>query len=114
MTVKDAIDEILLLLDKPEKWTKNAFAKNSEGHWCSPLSNKAVCWCLDGAVSKVCHPNDQSFNLEMAVTAKLTEVFRRNYGDYANQSLPYMAYNDDEDTTYEDILALLQTAKQED
>ena len=40
------------LISDPKRWTKNAFAKASDGNVISPESDNAVCWCSMGAVRK--------------------------------------------------------------
>jgi hypothetical protein len=32
-----------------ERWTTGAFARDIDGHECSPNSERAVCWCVSGA-----------------------------------------------------------------
>ena len=52
------------LLDSPEKWTKRAFAKDADGRHVNEQSDRAVCWCLAGAVWRCygCGPEaDEAF-----------------------------------------------------
>jgi hypothetical protein len=37
------------LLDKPEKWTQGAYAKDANGRIVSALSPEATCWDVSGA-----------------------------------------------------------------
>lgn len=40
------------LLSTPARWTKGASARDVAGDAVDPLSHKAVCWCVMGAVLK--------------------------------------------------------------
>jgi hypothetical protein len=41
------------LLEKPEAWIRENFARNKDGVMVDESSPDAVCWCLDGAVCRV-------------------------------------------------------------
>lgn len=47
------LKEIQKLLSKPDRWTKEALARDSMGRTVSPTAPSATCWCLSGAVDKV-------------------------------------------------------------
>ena len=38
-------------LMRPERWTQSAMARDAAGQDCSPVYNKATCWCLLGALT---------------------------------------------------------------
>jgi hypothetical protein len=40
------------LLSAPERWTKEAFARDSPGELAGAQGRDAVCWCLDGALMR--------------------------------------------------------------
>jgi hypothetical protein len=44
------------LLDSEEKWTKRLYARDASGASVSPNDDKAVCWCLIGAI-RYCYPD---------------------------------------------------------
>ncbi len=83
------------LLDRPEKWTKKALARDSQGIGCDPHSKRAVSFCLAGAMM-VCRGE----------TAYLTEINVVNqwaaqdgYGDIAD-------WNNAPERTYDEVIAL--------
>lgn len=43
------------LLDKQEKWTKGAMARDKNGQSVASYHKKAICWCLNGALNH-CYP----------------------------------------------------------
>lgn len=47
------------LLDKSEKWTKGALARDSREHDVDIHDEKAVSWCIVGAFHK-CYDNDDN------------------------------------------------------
>ena len=57
MTLNDTHKEILKgvrwLVSDPKRWTTGAMARNEKGRICEAYDDKAVCWCLHGAVSAV-------------------------------------------------------------
>jgi hypothetical protein len=82
------------LLDKPEKWTKRAYARDVRGNSCS--IHKGECWCLMGALD-YCYPSADDYeNAYIKIRDRLQDYF----------SLP--AFNDNESTTYEDVISLVR------
>lgn len=51
------------LLDKPEKWTKGASARDKSGEVVSPDSPNAICWCLAGAMRRCRLDKDVAINV---------------------------------------------------
>ena len=46
--------DLRALLYAKERWTQGTFAKDAEGHPIWSQNPKAHCWCLLGAIHKVC------------------------------------------------------------
>ena len=46
------------LIKPPGRWTRGVQARNDVGQPVSPLSPKAHCWCMVGAVRRVAGTND--------------------------------------------------------
>ena len=44
-----ALKSIKKLLEDPKKWTRNTVARDIDGHFISPHSEKAYSWCIEGA-----------------------------------------------------------------
>lgn len=54
MTIyRDQLEAVYKLIEKPEAWTQNVYARNAVGDSVEIVSNMAVCWCLRGAVLKI-------------------------------------------------------------
>lgn len=67
MKISDIIAGILKLLDKPEKWTQGTYARNENASTVGPLDPQAVCWCLEGAIIKICGGGSAAADLAHAV-----------------------------------------------
>lgn len=93
-TVRDNLIAARALIDTPEKWTKNAKARNAAGRSVSPAGGSAVCWCGFGALVKVCGPREAE-NVAYAAF--------HGPGNIAG-------LNDRPETTHSDIMALFDRA----
>lgn len=51
-TALQIVQAVLVLLDKPEAWTKGALARASDGKSFSPEDPEAVCFCLVGGLER--------------------------------------------------------------
>lgn len=49
----DALEDVLQLIDSPEKWAQGALAVDVNRVAVSPLDDRAAAWCLAGAVRRV-------------------------------------------------------------
>ena len=90
------------LLDKPEKWTKGFYAKDSRGKPANVNDADAVCFCLEGALYKCCGYNgyeDKQLKLSNSI---------EKYTNGKTNSL--VAFNDNQSTTFEDIKKVLELA----
>jgi hypothetical protein len=41
------------LIEDPKHWTRHTFARNCNGQRCDPEGPEAVCWCAEGALTKI-------------------------------------------------------------
>jgi hypothetical protein len=89
------------LLDSPNKWTKGAHAKTKDGLWCGAHSRLASCYCLTGALDKVYNGITFPNTLYRLAHEKLGGA---GFGDQM------VRFNDRAETTYEDVMALLDAA----
>jgi hypothetical protein len=87
------------LLSSPEKWTKGADARNSNGNIVYTNSDDASCFCLRGAVI-LCR-----ISLPTART-KLRAALTKLYPTFSD----YVDFNDHPDTTFEDVQKVLKEA----
>jgi hypothetical protein len=87
------------LLSGPEKWTKGRLAADRDGDSCGPLSDRATCWCISGALIR-CYGKQCS--AVMSVNAALRN--RRMMKD--TDVVP--DWNDAPERTYEEVVGLLR------
>ena len=79
------------LLDRPEKWTTQADAKNESGKAVRFDDPNARCWCILGALAK-CHGLHESFQIQYMI--------KRIVGGHIS------SWNDAPERTYEDVIKL--------
>jgi hypothetical protein len=89
------------LLSEPHRWTTRFLARNGAGQRVEPTSPAAVCWCLNGALSKVAAQAEweQIQEAWKALTMAAT-------GDQVSVGL----WNDDPHRTHAEILDALDRA----
>lgn len=86
------------LLNTPEKWTQQAMARNEDKYSVGLDSSKAVAWCLYGALLK-CYPEtDDDF---FAAKSRL---------NYILDISKILDWNDRSDTTYADVMQVVELA----
>lgn len=99
MTPAEQLRAAKALIDTPEKWTREAFARNAIGESCRP--SEATCFCIVGALDNVDHDNPEyDDRAEEALRGLLPKGF---YGSIT-------AFNDAETTTHADIMKLFDDA----
>lgn len=57
---REILKAVIALLRKG--WARGAWARDKDGKKVSPTSQKAVCWCPEGAMRKVCTDSDGLFH----------------------------------------------------
>lgn len=67
IAVLDAVRDVL---SNPERWTKEFFALDEHGDDVPPLDPSAQCWCLAGAVVKVCGGRVKRYPKAMAALVR--------------------------------------------
>lgn len=88
------------LLDDPKHWTRESFARNSDGH-SVPFVGNSVCWCIAGAIRQAALNTGANQSLAIA-----SEQYTRRISGIKN--IP--VFNDHETTTHPMILAVLDKA----
>jgi len=91
--------KILDVLSSEDKWTKGFYAKDAEGHPVETYHPDACSFCLVGAVL-VCGPSSSERNTIMKA---LYQALTGSYGEVPK-------FNDDPETTFEDIVSLVKEA----
>lgn len=77
-------------------WIKECLAYNEKNKSCSPTSNNAVCFCLEGAIIRACGGYNANF---MKITSLIIEKLKGLYPHW---------WNDKPERTKEDVINLLQ------
>ena len=100
-TIQDCLSDARKLIEKPENWTKGAHARDAAGESVDYDSLAALSFCASGALEKV-HKDYGSVIWTKAYSALLKSI--------PNEYLDVADYNDDPETTHEDILRLFDIA----
>ncbi len=101
MTILQALIAARAKIDAPEKWTKGAHARDSEGKVVDILSRNACRFCADGAFRSLGEPwrwwiaREELVRATQLCPAEETEIIR---------------FNDAPATTHADIMALFDRA----
>ena len=101
------LEEMQSILKSPDNWTQGYMAKDAEGRQIHASSDNACKWCVSGAYNRA------QYNLNLytsnrsigALTASL-----ENLGDRADFAESIVEYNDHEETSYYDIIELIDYA----
>lgn len=93
-TVQQVASEIAQeLREHPERWTRDADARDEDGRTCGVYDSGAVCWCLLGYLSKIAAP----FN----------HGIWESFAERAAIPLQYIvSWNDSSTRTVADVIAL--------
>lgn len=90
------------LLADPNKWTKGSSARDSVGIPVHIDSDRATCFCMRGALVKVCGEDENRYSRDYdKLMATILE-------DTCVRSITY--FNDHPSTTHQDILRVLEKA----
>lgn len=58
-TIAGALKDAKAVIDKPENWCRETYARDAEGEGAEPYDPEAVCWCSLGALHVACGPTNQ-------------------------------------------------------
>jgi hypothetical protein len=83
-------------------WTQEAFARDAKGNTVDSNSPKAVCWCLRGAMQE-----EEAGDAYYWVNRSLINALETKTG-----RVNLTAFNDMPGRTKEDVLQLIQAAKE--
>ena len=118
MTTRGLLRRARSIIEKPSRWNRESNARDRDGKPCHPHSNRAVKFCLYGAMDRAATPEGRA-DIQRAHTVACTAVhaiIRRNTTE-PGKSLPRYAgpatFNDAEETKHGDVLAVLDQAIKE-
>lgn len=107
---KDCLKNVRVLLTPPSAWQKCCYATSAEGFDVAPESPDAVCFCLVGAIRRVCPSAD------FTVLQCLMETASKSLGLLPappdGWTLPFTItrWNDAPSRTHEQVLKTLDLA----
>lgn len=103
MTNKEIFIQMRELLKEKENWTQRAAARDINGFSCYPEEKEAFSFCLVGAAEKVISILSEKPRTETRI--KINEILRKFIPTKEYNSIT--KFNDDKNTTHEDIIKLL-------
>lgn len=109
MTEVEIIQGVIDRLRDPARWVKGIRAMTAIGFHTEPSSDSAAMWCLGGAVINVLQDeNWTGWYGTDPVGRRFHELARaRGYESYHH---PFVAFNNDPNTTHEDLMLFLKEA----
>src|SRR3974390_3229322 len=102
MKVLDVLKATRSILEKPERWTQGASARNAVGHVVNFADSDAVCWCLTGAIQKAVYGD-----IDVLVLDAMNYAFNE-----IDRTLGYsgiLGWNDWPLRTHDEVLELLDS-----
>lgn len=111
MTEVEVIQGVIDRLKDPAHWVKHTRALTASGYHTNPSSEDAAVWCLGGAVMNVIHDEEWTgwYGTD-AVGQRFHELAIARGYDATNSMHPFVAFNNDPDTTHEDLMLFLKEA----
>ena len=114
MKALEVLEAAKELLSSEDKWTQGALARDKNKEKVSEISPEADCWCLSGAVHRVCYrspfidtpcavANSRAAALE--VLYEYTTPAISNLAGYDREFFTAVSINDHDDINYSDIIA---------
>lgn len=104
--MKDRLQQLRELLTPSENWTKNAFARDRDGNPTgTALHFDATCFCLLGGIDKVC---PEGPHIRRPMRSAIMDAIRQRYQDH--RFVMIFDFNDDEATTHEMVLDVIDRA----
>lgn len=112
------IRDTAAMLQNRDCWIKREPARSANGQSVSPLSPKASCWCLHAMLDRMVglsgYPAsaERAHSLAKAIVARAISRKRKDVlaGRTSYCSAIIIAFNDDPDTTHDDLLSVLVRA----
>ena len=102
MSALDVLTKTRELLSDPERWTKGSMAKNASGCTVRPDREDAVCFCLDGALTRAAGGSGNGY-------PEATRILEETVSERP-WAFCYVDWNDDAARTHAEVLAALDKA----
>ena len=102
VAVRGTLKRVRDRIAKPENWCWHSFAQDSAGKTVRFGSNRAISWCLDGALGRECGDDDDLYD---SCRQLLLRAIRK-----VRPKAPYGLINYNDNSTHAEVLALLDHA----
>jgi hypothetical protein len=108
-TAVDVLQAALEILQNPQQWCQKAWARDVDGYPVDPTDPSAVKFCLLGAVMKAAFDAEPEYQ-------KASHLIDQAHGALkaVHPLYPIVTLNDDEATSHQDIISLLNQAIKEE
>lgn len=119
MNIIDVCDRALAVLILHGQWVKGALCVDENDFPVSPVSENARRWSMSGAVMRGIYESAQDNNEDIRIDE--VQCRMRKFHDAWQESnacpddptyTPVFAFNDDDDTTIEDVVKSIQRVKE--
>lgn len=96
------------LISNPDRWTQGSPARDIDGGEVEPDDSNAHTFCILGAISKACGFSDSiSIILSLCDSDEIMKLLYEKDSDYISM------FNDNENTTHEDVMKFFDIAIKE-
>ena len=111
MPLRHALSRVAQRLSSERCWTKGATARNKHGAAVDPICNNATSWCLEGAISRETPYSSLDYLCAYELLTKTIERLHPDIWSSVNSREEIIAsFNDALETSFQDILAVLNDA----
>lgn len=103
----EIIKEARSIIENEKNWTKNLMARTKDGNLVQSYSEEAVCWCMAGALHRAFNKFQLYGEYKGTTIVEEFNNIIKNQNTNSNGTpihLNVSAFNDDPDTTHEDVL----------
>lgn len=103
------LEDTLKVIDSPEKWTKYYIARKADKTPTQYYSEKATCWCIQGAIRKAMDMQEpMKTHISRRTTYNIGKALRKHIRNQSQN--PVTRFNDNTRTTYTGIIRLIKKA----
>ena len=97
---------VLELLSDPTRWIQGNYARNAKGNKVNYDSDTATCWCLSGSIAYI-YGIGHEYTTNKRALEKAIDV---READKLPKKVTVVQFNDNENTTHDDIIHVLELA----
>ncbi len=118
-TPVELLKKLRKLLEKPERWTKGEYAKDTDGYRVGSCEKEAACFCLLGGIRRVVDGTEEEIEMKAAkalakiALPKAASELEKNgvfYGSDVDYGSLLPTFNDAKKTKHRDVLKVIDKA----